>query len=103
MCGYKRCTAQTCLQIYKILDQYMVRLFSSSKIQRLISQNPISRPTTERRIFEISAEIEQQLLNDSKNCEAFSLALDESTDIQDKPQMSVFVRYVTSDVIVKEE
>ena len=43
------------------------------------------------------------MLNDLKNCEAFSLALDESTDIQDKPQMAVFVRYVTSDVIVKEE
>ena len=43
------------------------------------------------------------MLNDLKNCEAFNLALDESTDIQDKPQMAVFVRYVTSDVIVKEE
>ena len=75
----------------------------NSKIQRLISQIPISRHTTEKRISEISAEIEQQLLNDLKNCEAFSLALDKSTDIQDKPQMAVFVRYVTSDVIVKEE
>ena len=43
------------------------------------------------------------MLNVLKDCEAFSLALDESTDIQDKPQMAVFVRYVTSDVIVKEE
>ncbi|XP_065662674.1 uncharacterized protein LOC136085307 [Hydra vulgaris] len=34
---------------------------------------------------------------------AFSLASDESTDIQDKLQMVVFVRYVTSDVLVKEE
>ncbi|XP_065654711.1 general transcription factor II-I repeat domain-containing protein 2-like [Hydra vulgaris] len=34
---------------------------------------------------------------------AFSLALDKSTDIKDKPQMAVFVRYVTSDVLVKEE
>ncbi|XP_025196828.1 general transcription factor II-I repeat domain-containing protein 2B-like [Melanaphis sacchari] len=31
------------------------------------------------------------------------LALDESTDIQDKPQLAIFVRYVTSDVDVKEE
>ncbi|XP_065681502.1 general transcription factor II-I repeat domain-containing protein 2A-like [Hydra vulgaris] len=76
---------------------------SNSKIQRLVSQIPISRHTTERRISEISIDVEQQLLNDLKNCEAFSLAVDESTDIQDKPQMAVFVRYVTSDVIVKEE
>ena len=75
----------------------------NSKIQRLISQIPISRHTFERRISEISAEIEEQLLNDLKNCEAFSLALYEPTDIQDKPQMAVFVRYVTSNVVVKEE
>ena len=35
-----------------------------------------------------------------KNCEALSLALDESTN---KPQMAVFVRYLTSDVIEKEQ
>lgn len=40
---------------------------------------------------------------DLKNCTAFSLALDESTDIQDVPQLAVFVRYVSADVNVKEE
>ncbi|XP_065654938.1 general transcription factor II-I repeat domain-containing protein 2A-like [Hydra vulgaris] len=50
-----------------------------------------------------AVEVVQDLLNDLKNCEAFSLALDKSTDIQDKPQMAVIVRYVTSDVFVKEE
>ncbi|XP_065675532.1 protein FAM200A-like [Hydra vulgaris] len=63
----------------------------------------VSQHTTERRIFEICIEVEKHLLNELKNCEAFNLALDESTDIQDKPQMAVFVRYVTSDVLVKEE
>ncbi|XP_065642542.1 general transcription factor II-I repeat domain-containing protein 2-like [Hydra vulgaris] len=76
---------------------------NNSKIQRLISNIYVSQHTTERRISEISVEVEQHLLNDLKNCEAFSLALDESTDIEDKPQMAVFVRYVTSDVLVKEE
>ncbi|KAL4103366.1 hypothetical protein QTP88_018743 [Uroleucon formosanum] len=32
-----------------------------------------------------------------------NLALDESTDIQDKPQLAIFVRYVTKDVDMKEE
>ena len=48
----------------------------NSKIQRLISRSPISRDTTERRIFEISDGVEQQLLNDLKNCEVISLTLD---------------------------
>jgi len=34
---------------------------------------------------------------------SLSLALDESTDIQDKPQLAIFVRYVTRYVDVKEE
>ena len=33
----------------------------------------------------------------------FSLALDESTDVTDNPQLAVFVRYVSSDVVIKEE
>lgn len=38
-----------------------------------------------------------------KNCIAFSLALDESTDIIDHPQLAVFIRFVLPDFVVKEE
>ncbi|CAI9715600.1 Hypothetical predicted protein [Octopus vulgaris] len=41
--------------------------------------------------------------NDLKNSLAFSLALDESTDLQDNPQLVVFIRYISSDVTVKED
>ena len=37
------------------------------------------------------------------NATAFSLALDKSTDVTDNPQLVVYVRYVSSDVVVKEE
>lgn len=43
------------------------------------------------------------LQTDVTNCSALSLALDESTDIEDKPQLAIFVRYVTNNVDVKEE
>ncbi|XP_065672011.1 SCAN domain-containing protein 3-like [Hydra vulgaris] len=86
-----------------LFDMISVLDSNNSKIQRLISNISVSRHTTERRISEISVEVKQHLLNGLKNCETFSLALDESTGIQDKPQKSVFVRYVTSDVLVKEE
>jgi hypothetical protein len=76
---------------------------NNTKLQRLIAQTPASRHTTERRISQISADVAGKMQNDFKNSFAFSLALDKSTDIQDNPQLAVFVRYVSSDVIVKEE
>ena len=81
--------------IFSFLD------LKNSKIQWLFSQNCISRHKTERRISEISAQVDQQLLNDKKKCEPFSFSLDESTDIQDKLEMAVFVRYLASDGILK--
>ena len=38
-----------------------------------------------------------------KNCIAFSLALDESTDITDLPQLAVFRSFVSPDFVVKEQ
>jgi len=64
---------------------------------------PVSRHTIERRISTISFDIFATLINNIANCLSLSLDLDESTDIQDKPQLAIFVRYVTSDVDVKEE
>ncbi|XP_065683999.1 general transcription factor II-I repeat domain-containing protein 2B-like [Hydra vulgaris] len=49
------------------------------------------------KLYHECIDVEQQLLNDLKNCEAFSLAVDESTDIQDKPQMAVFFVSVATD------
>ncbi|CAI6353085.1 unnamed protein product [Macrosiphum euphorbiae] len=57
----------------------------------------------ERRISMISSDIFSNLQNEIANCSALSLALDESTDIQDKPQLAIFVRYVTMNMEVKEE
>lgn len=85
------------IEVISILDP------NNSKLRRQILQIPMSRHTTERRISDISADIEREMTTDLKNCVAFSLALDESTDIQDTPQLAVFVRYVASDVTVKEE
>lgn len=45
----------------------------------------------------------EQLLEDVSNCVAFSLQLDESTDIRDIAQLLVFIRMVFEDFSVKEE
>ena len=41
--------------------------------------------------------------NDLKSSFAFSIALDESRDTQDNPQLAIFVQYVSSDCTIKEE
>ena len=75
----------------------------NTKLQRLISQTPVSRHTVERRVSRIDVDVEDKLQKDLKNSTAFSLALDESTNVRDNPQLAVFVRYVSNDVAVKEE
>ena len=41
--------------------------------------------------------------SDLKSSLTFSIALDESTDLQDNLQLAIFVRYVSSDLTIKEE
>ena len=57
-----------------------------------------SRRTTQRRISQISADIAVTMQSGLKSSLALSIALDESTDIQDNPQLAIFVRYVSSDL-----
>ncbi|KAI2646261.1 General transcription factor II-I repeat domain-containing protein 2 [Labeo rohita] len=42
-------------------------------------------------------------LRKHKKCQYFSIALDESCDVQDKPQLAIFVRFVSEDCTIKEE
>uniref|UniRef100_A0A2S2R1K0 General transcription factor II-I repeat domain-containing protein 2 n=1 Tax=Sipha flava TaxID=143950 RepID=A0A2S2R1K0_9HEMI len=86
-----------------ILDVISVLNPENQKLLKMVENVPVSRHTIERRISTISFDIFTNLKNNIANCLSLSLALDESTDIQDKPQLAIFVRYVTSDVDVKEE
>ena len=56
-----------------------------------------------QRITAINTSLEYNFKNDLKSCIAFSLALDESTDITDLPQLAVFINFVSPDFVVKEE
>lgn len=84
-------------QVISILDP------ENKRLQKMVAQMPVSRHTIERRISVISADVVNNLQKDLINCSALSLALDESTDVQDKPQLAIIVRYVLSDLEVKEE
>ena len=55
-----------------------------------------------RLIGDLSANVTMSLKNDLVSSVAFSIALDEFTDIQDNPQLAVFVCYVSKYFCVKE-
>ena len=86
-----------------ITDVVQVLDPNNQKLQRLIAQMPCSRQTTQRRISQISGDIAVTMQSDLKSSLAISIAIDESTDIQDDPQLAIFVQYVSSDLTIKEE
>ena len=75
----------------------------NSKLKQMVSDLQLSRHTVEHRVSDISTVIESQLHSDLQACEYFSVALDESCDIQDKPQLAIFARSVSNDCIIKED
>ncbi|CAM2112118.1 unnamed protein product [Caretta caretta] len=76
---------------------------SNKKLQQLLQQIPIPCHTMERRISQISADVASKMQNNLKNSLAFSLAVNQSTDIQDEQEVAIFIHYVPGDVIIKEE
>lgn len=75
----------------------------NNKLKRMVSDVQLSRHTVEHKISDINTAIESQLHSDLQACEYFSVALDESCDIQDKPQLAIFARSVSNDCVIKEE
>ena len=63
----------------------------------------LSHQTVARRVYDISANIEDTLVQRLSGCEFYSLALDESADISDTTELAVFVRGVAKTFDVVEE
>lgn len=63
----------------------------------------LSARTTVRRIEDIGEQIKTKLKEKAKNFKWFSLALDESTDINDTAQLLLFIRGVNTEFEVTEE
>ena len=67
------------------------------RLKKMVADLQLSRHTVERRISDMHSDIEKKLHSDLHECEYFSVALDESCDIQDKPQLAIFARSVSKD------
>nr|XP_039250069.1 general transcription factor II-I repeat domain-containing protein 2-like [Styela clava] len=71
--------------------------------KHLEEQTSLSRFTVSCRTNDLSDNIKETLKERLKSCEAFSLALDEGTDISDTAQLVIFIRAVTAGFDIVEE
>lgn len=63
----------------------------------------LSRPTVTERVEELSSDLNDQLKEKIRSFIAFSIALDESTDVTDTAQLAIFIRGVDASLNVTEE
>ncbi|XP_069470005.1 general transcription factor II-I repeat domain-containing protein 2B-like [Ambystoma mexicanum] len=74
-----------------------------SQIIAAIKDVQLSGNTVVRRIEVMSEDVDLQLRSDLEKCDFMSLQFDESTDIEDTAQLSIFIRMVFEDSSVKED
>lgn len=63
----------------------------------------LSRNTVADRVWELANDLKTQLMNKGKDFVAYSLAVEESADVTDTAQLSIFIRGVDSSLGVTEE
>lgn len=85
------------------VDELFKECSEKSKIETAVHNISSSRPTIVRRMETMDVDLTAQLQNYIEECIFFSLQLDESTDIKDTAQLSVFIKLVFKDFTIKEE
>ena len=73
------------------------------KLLKTIEKIPADRTTISNRITELTSEVDNYLKDMISTCSYFSIALDESPDINDRCKLIICIRIVFSDLSTKEE
>lgn len=89
--------------IIEAMDVLTGGLRTKDEIMSRVNKMQLSRRTFVRRISDMSSDLVEQLKRQLNDCVAFSLALDDSTDITDVSQLCVWIRFVDKDLSVNEE
>lgn len=90
-------------EIVKPCLQIFARRLGDTSIERKADEIALSKQTVTRRTEELSHDVVQQLKDLVQSCTFFSLALDESTDVCDVAQLSIFIRGIDDNFSVFEE
>ena len=90
-------------EIVKPVLDIAAKMLGDKKIEAKFKDIPLSNNTMTRRIEELADNVNKQVAFNSSNCKFFSLAMDESTDISDTAQVSIFIRAVSDNFEVMEE
>lgn len=106
--SYRLAKAQKCLldgEFFKSTCIDMLQCFDKKGVEmsKIIEQIPLSRRTVTRRINEISQQLKQNLQQKINKCVYYSLAVDESTDINDVAQVLIFIKFIDADFNVEED
>ena len=81
----------------------MAEAFGEEKIAEKFKTVSLSHQTIARRVAELSQHVTCKLKSAMKNCSYFSVALDESVDVNDISQLMIFARMVDENFEVQEE
>ncbi|XP_076346237.1 general transcription factor II-I repeat domain-containing protein 2A-like isoform X1 [Tachypleus tridentatus] len=89
--------------IVKPCLQKFAKCLGDKSIERKVNEIALSKQTITRRIEELSHDVFEQLKERVHACSFFSLALDESADICDVAQLSIFIRGIDDNFNIFEE
>ena len=77
-------------------------LANKNTIFARIRDMPASRRTIQRRLTEMVDDVVRQQTASLRNAEVFSVALDESVDVNDIPRLAVMIRYSHNGIVYEE-
>ena len=90
-------------EILKPALEIAARMLADKQAETKLKDIPLSNNTMMRRVEDIAENVREQVAFHASSCKFFSLAMDESTDLSDAAQLTIFIRALSNNFDVIEE